>query len=228
MNPAQIQPTEQPRHRHWRNQPLAIRKFLGQGRSGSCWLVEENPGHPVVLKEMHDGPNGEGKPAQKLADEIQVHRRLLSLGIPTPVLHDYDVPTHSLLKEFIDGEVASSLIANGKVPDEAIASLFAMADVASDHHCNLDYHPSNFVIRGTEIYYIDYELTPYREERNLRNWGIFLWANPVAMRQFIATGNDGASPLDSKITSVSAVREITERVRRWLLQHDQSEALFPG
>ena len=40
---------------------------------------------------------------------------------------------------------------------------------------NIDYFPTNFVVCGGLLYYIDYECNPYMEEWNFENWGVKYW-----------------------------------------------------
>ena len=51
-----------------------------------------------------------------------------------------------------------------------------MAEQARAHGLNIDYFPTNFVVRGNVLYYVDYECNNYMEEWNFANWGIKYWS----------------------------------------------------
>ena len=40
---------------------------------------------------------------------------------------------------------------------------------------NIDYFPTNFVLRDGTLYYIDYECNKYMEEWDFDNWGKEYW-----------------------------------------------------
>lgn len=49
---------------------------------------------------------------------------------------------------------------------------------------NIDYFPTNFVVRGGEVYYIDFECNPYMEEWNFENWGIKYWSMTPELKAY--------------------------------------------
>ena len=51
-----------------------------------------------------------------------------------------------------------------------------MAEQAKAHGLNIDYFPTNFVVHGNLLYYVDYECNNYMEEWNFANWGIKYWS----------------------------------------------------
>ena len=51
-----------------------------------------------------------------------------------------------------------------------------MAAQAGEAGINIDYFPTNFVVRDSLIWYVDYECNPYCEEWNFENWGIRYWS----------------------------------------------------
>ena len=50
-----------------------------------------------------------------------------------------------------------------------------MASLAFSNNLNIDYYPSNFVINGDLLYYIDYECNEYMDEWSFSNCGIKYW-----------------------------------------------------
>lgn len=44
--------------------------------------------------------------------------------------------------------------------------------------------PTNFVVRGGEVCYIDFECNPYMEEWNFENWGIKYWSMTPELKAY--------------------------------------------
>jgi hypothetical protein len=59
-----------------------------------------------------------------------------------------------------------------------------MESELKENNINIDYFPSNFIINETGVYYIDYEINPYTEQWNFRNWGIYYWLNGNGFKLF--------------------------------------------
>lgn len=165
---------------------------LGRGKSGYAYM---GVAHDAVytVKFMHDEPCpyyafGE---SNKVALEVSAYQFLKELDIPMPMLLDYDLERKYLVREYIDGVLASELIAGGRAED-VIAQLYAMARTAQDAGINLDYFPANFVASNGKLFYIDYEFNPYDAAWDLSHWGAFYWANTEGMRRFLCTGDSTA------------------------------------
>lgn len=175
---------------------LQVRDYLGKGKSGYSYLARLGA-RIVVLKCMHDEP----VPYYQFQDnkvklEHKAYLRLKALGVPIPELLYYDTEKGYLIKEYIAGQVAHDVIADGQLQEEVISQLFTIAQMAEKAAINLDYYPSNFVIDGHQLCYIDYELNDYMPEWNLKNWGIFYWANQTGWRDYLTSGDANALNAD--------------------------------
>jgi hypothetical protein len=40
---------------------------------------------------------------------------------------------------------------------------------------NIDYFPTNFVVREEKLYYIDFECNPYEQQWDFQHWGSRYW-----------------------------------------------------
>ena len=49
---------------------------------------------------------------------------------------------------------------------------------------NIDYFPTNFVVRGGEVCYIAFECNPYMEEWKFENWGIKYWSMTPELKAY--------------------------------------------
>ncbi|KAB2845309.1 MAG: hypothetical protein F9K45_04050 [Melioribacteraceae bacterium] len=168
---------------------LLIQHFLGKGKSGYSYLSEVN-NEFVILKLMHD----EKSPyyhfaSDKLSVEINAYNKLFDIGINLPKLLYHNLEKQFLIKEFIEGKTGAEMIAENKICEKIISQIFEMSAAAKNAGYNLDFFPTNFIIKKDKLYYIDYEINPYSEEWNLENWGIFYWANSKGFKEFLKTGN---------------------------------------
>ena len=60
-----------------------------------------------------------------------------------------------------------------------------MAEKARKAGLNIDYFPTNFVIRDGLIWYVDYECNEYMEEWNFENWGIKYWSRTPEFEEYV-------------------------------------------
>ena len=88
---------------------------------------------------------------------------------------DIDIQRERIIKEYIDGPTISELVECGKMKDDYISQVRAMANMARNAGLNIDYYPTNFVVQNDLIYYIDYECNPYMDEWSFDTWGVQYW-----------------------------------------------------
>jgi len=151
-----------------------ILKLLGKGKGGYSFLAECG-GRQVVLKQIHHEPCDYYQFGNKIEAEKNDYQRLLSAGIRIPKMIDVDTEKEIVIKEYIDGEVISDLLEQGRGVDEYIPQLKEMAERAKKAGLNIDYYPTNFVVKDGFLYYIDYECNQYMDEWSLENWGMKYW-----------------------------------------------------
>lgn len=51
-----------------------------------------------------------------------------------------------------------------------------MAAKATGAKINIDYFPTNFIVRNEILYYVDYECNDYMEKWDFEHWGIKYWS----------------------------------------------------
>ncbi|MCR5794797.1 MAG: hypothetical protein K6G61_05580 [Solobacterium sp.] len=154
--------------------PYRIIKLLGHGKGGYSYLCEKDSVQ-YVLKQIHHEPCDYYTFGNKIEAERRDYERLRDAGIRIPVMFAIDIERERILKEYIEGDVISDLIRENKDVSPYIPQLEAMAQQAYAKGMNIDYYPTNFVIRDGLLYYIDYECNAYSEEWNLENWGMQYW-----------------------------------------------------
>ena len=147
-----------------------ILKLLGKGKGGYSYLAENN-NKQVVLKQIHHEPCDYYQFGNKIEAERHDYERLLSTGIRIPKMIDIDLEKEIIIKEYIDGPVVFDL----ENRSQYIPQVEEMAKLAKDKGINIDYYPTNFVVKDELLYYIDYECNEYMDEWNFPNWGKQYW-----------------------------------------------------
>ena len=151
-----------------------LERLLGKGKGGYSYLAKIGD-KEYVLKQIHHEPCDYYKFGNKIEAERNDYQRLMDAGIRIPKMIDIDMDKEIVIKEYIEGDVISDLLNEGRSVEEYIPQLQEMASLAKAKGLNIDYYPTNFVVRDGLLYYIDYECNSYMNEWSLENWGIKYW-----------------------------------------------------
>ena len=60
-----------------------------------------------------------------------------------------------------------------------------MAARAKAAGLNIDYFPTNFVVNGGLLYYVDYECNGYMDEWSFENWGVKYWSRTPEFERYL-------------------------------------------
>ena len=154
--------------------PCPVIRLLGKGKGGYSYLVEWG-GQPRVLKQIHHEPCDYYTFGDKLQSELNDYDRLCAAGIPVPKLLGVDRAGERIMKTFIDGPTVMQLIERGQSVEAYIPAAREMAERAKASGLNIDYYPTNFVVDGDKLWYIDYECNAYMDEWSFEHWGKQYW-----------------------------------------------------
>ncbi len=149
--------------------------LLGKGKGGYSWLAERG-GMRVVLKQIHHEPCGYYRFGNKIEAERHDYDRLRQAGVRIPRMLELDESTERIVKEYIEGPTIFELLRDGNSADKYLSQVRQMAEQARAAGLNIDYFPTNFVVSGGLLYYVDYECNEYRQEWSFDNWGIRYWS----------------------------------------------------
>ena len=152
-----------------------IYKLLGKGKGGYSYLASDG-NRSVVVKQIHHEPCDYYHFGNKMQAEINDYHRLHDIGIALPKLLDTDMQEERIVKEFIDGKTVYEMILNDELPPYCLDQVKSMCAILYPANTNIDYFPTNFVLQGHTLYYIDYECNDYMDEWNFENWGIKYWS----------------------------------------------------
>lgn len=162
------------------NKRYEILTLLGKGKGGFSYLcksLDNDNSYPlVVLKQIHHEPCPYYQFSNKIESERNDYNTLLKASINIPRMIDIDISKEIVIKEYIDGDVISDLINNKDHSFERyIPQVISMSELAQKNGINIDYYPTNFVVRNNVLFYIDYECNPYMEEWSYQKWGSKYW-----------------------------------------------------
>ena len=149
----------------------AVLRLLGKGKGGYSYLAVRD-GTPVVLKQIHHEPCDYYAFGNKIEAEQRDYGLLRGAGIRIPALIAVDTEAERIVKEYVEGPTVFDLVRKGEPVEAYLAQVREMAAQAKSAGLNIDYFPTNFVVRDGLIWYVDYECNAYMDEWSFENWGI--------------------------------------------------------
>ena len=159
-------------------------RLLGKGKGGYSYLVSDGS-ERYVMKQIHHEPCSYYQFGNKIESEINDYRKLMQIGIRMPAMLDVDLQKECILKEYIEGDTVYDLIIKGQMQEEYLEQVREMCRKVYGAGINIDYFPTNFVVRDGMLYYIDFECNDYMEEWNFENWGIKYWSKTPEFMQYL-------------------------------------------
>jgi len=151
-----------------------ILRLLGHGKGGYSYLSECG-GQLAVLKQIHHEPCDYYNFGNKIEAEQRDYVRLKNAGIRIPEMLDIDIDAERIVKDYIDGPTIAEMIYDGVPVTDYLPQVRDMAAKAMAAGLNIDYYPTNFVVSGGLLWYIDYECNDYMPEWDFEDWGIRQW-----------------------------------------------------
>ena len=163
--------------------PFSIVRLLGRGKGGYSYLAEHD-GRRAVLKQIHHEPCDYYSFGDKLEAERRDYARLLAAGIRIPKMLDLDARTERIVKEYIDGPTVMELLRAWQDVGGYLPQVREMAAAAKAAGLNIDYFPTNFVVRDGLLWYVDYECNAYMDEWSFENWGVKYWSRTPELEAY--------------------------------------------
>lgn len=162
----------------------SVIRLLGKGKGGYSYLVSLGE-NLYVLKQIHHEPCEYYSFGNKLEAEICDYKRLKEIGVLMPRLLEIDYKKERILKEFIEGDSVFDLVLHDKMQPIYLDKIKQICILLYKSNTNIDYFPTNFVVRNEELYYIDYECNDYSEEWNFENWGVKYWSKTKEFKEYL-------------------------------------------
>lgn len=161
-----------------------ILKLLGKGKGGYSYLASDVT-RKYVLKQIHHEPCDYYQFGNKMEAEKRDYERLKKTGIRMPEMIDFDEESERILKEYVKGPTIYELVQKEQMEEKFFEQIKDMCDSVYGAGLNIDYFPTNFVVQGGEIYYVDYECNEYMEEWNFENWGVKYWSKTEEFLKYV-------------------------------------------
>lgn len=159
----------------FKEKEFEVIKLLGHGKGGYSYLVKDSLGSLFTLKQIHHEPCSYYTFGNKLESEINDYNTLNKIGINLPKLIDIDYENEIILKEYIEGDTIDKYVLNDSMKETFYEQIKSMCSLLYNHNLNIDYYPTNFVVKNDILFYIDYECNEYSETWNYENWGSIYW-----------------------------------------------------
>ena len=189
--------------------PYRILKLLGHGKGGYSYLAEDD-GQRVVVKKIHHEPCDYYAFGNKIKAEQRDYERLQAAGIRIPRLMAIDMDAERVVKEYIEGPTIFELVKSRTSAAPYLAQVQDMAAKAKAAGLNIDYFPTNFVVRDGLIWYVDYECNEYMDEWNFENWGIHYWSRTPEYEAYLKAHTPAITIREERITA----EEYTDFLKR--------------
>ena len=158
-------------------------RLLGKGKGGYSYLVTDGAGE-YVLKQIHHEPCEYYQFGDKLASELRDYERLRNIGIPIPKLLAADEKQERILKEYIPGDTIDVYVKEDRMEDGFFWQMEDMCRLLYPAGLNIDYFPTNFVVREGKVYYIDFECNEYQQQWDFQHWGSRYWWKSEEFRNY--------------------------------------------
>ena len=163
-----------------------VLRLLGKGKGGYSYLVT-NGQERFVLKQIHHEPCDYYTFGNKLQSELRDYAKLKKIGIPMPRLLDVDEAEERILKEYIPGDTIYDLVLRDEMRPEYFTQMEDLCRLLYAANTNIDYFPTNFVVRLGWLYYVDYECNDYMAQWDFEHWGRAYWSMTEAFLDYVRT-----------------------------------------
>ena len=151
--------------------PYTILRLLGKGKGGYSYLASDGL-REVVVKQIHHEPCSYYQFGDKMQAELHDYQRLREVGIRMPLLLSADGQAERIVKEYIAGDTVFDYVRRNEMQPAFFSQIREMCAQLYPAGLNIDYFPTNFVVRDGLLYYIDFECNGYQVQWDFEHWGI--------------------------------------------------------
>ena len=167
-----------------------VERLLGKGKGGYSYLVTDEEGRQLTLKQIHHEPCDYYQFGDKLASELRDYERLKAVGVPMPELYAVDHEQERILKEYIEGDTIYRLVLQDRMDPRSTEDMRALGVPLYAAGLNIDYFPTNFIPKDGHLVYVDYECNGYMEQWDYEHWGVQYWSKTETFLQYAKEHGD--------------------------------------
>ena len=165
-----------------------VLKLLGHGKGGYSYLVTDGTGE-YVLKQIHHEPCAYYTFGDKFQSELRDYEHLRAIGVPMPCLLAVDEAQERILKEYVEGDTIFDLVLRDEMKPEYVDQMLALCEKLYAANTNIDYFPTNLIVSGGRLVYVDYECNDYMEQWDFEHWGIRYWSKTPEFIRYLEEKN---------------------------------------
>ena len=148
---------------------------------------------------------------QAMAD----YKELKHAGINMAKICFHDDANHVIVFDYFPEEDCLHTLAKGPLPDIYFDALFSLYRFARFSKVALDWEPQNFMLRGSQMFYLPTKWAPLTEENPLEKEGIRTWYLGKEGRGLLARKGYDISGLPSFEDNVVNKSIVLSTVRYW-------------
>ena len=149
-----------------------VKSHLHRGQSSDTYLVHNDLHLPFIVKAYHPET-----PA--MARDVESYETLKALGVMMPLLLHVEPSQRMLVKQYLNGDTVAQMLKKQRLNPLLLSKMKDLADYLKNKGVMLDYHPENFIVSDTLIYYVDYTCLPYDSTNDFDHVGLALWQDNV-------------------------------------------------
>lgn len=164
--------------------PYTILRLLGKGKGGYSYLASDGL-REVVVKQIHHEPCSYYQFGDKMQAELHDYQRLREVGIRMPLLLSADGQAERIVKEYIAGDTVFDYVRRNEMQPAFFSQICEMCAQLYPAGLNIDYFPTNFVVRDGLLYYIDFECNGYQVQWDFEHWGIKYWSRTLEFQEYL-------------------------------------------
>lgn len=90
-----------------------------------------------------------------------------------------------IVKEYIAGDTVFDYVRRNEMQPAFFSQIREMCAQLYPAGLNIDYFPTNFVVRDGLLYYIDFECNGYQVQWDFEHWGIKYWSRTLEFQEYL-------------------------------------------
>lgn len=149
-----------------------IKRHLHRGQSSDTYIVHNDLHLPFIIKAYHPDTHA-------FARDVEDYETLKALGVMMPLLLHAETSQRMLVKQYLKGETVAQILKKQRLDPLLLSKMKDLADYLKNKGVMLNYHPENFMVWDTLIYYVDYTCLPYDSTHDFDHVGLAHWQDNV-------------------------------------------------
>lgn len=141
-------------------------------------------------------------------DALEQYKNLKHAGINMSKMDYHDDENKAIAFDYFPEDSVLEALANGDLPENYFAALFSLYRFARFSKVALDWEPQNFMLRGSQMFYLPLKQAPLTKDNALEKEGLRYWFRGKECLELLAKkGHDvsGVTPLEENLVNKNMV-----------------------